>query len=302
MISAPRRASIGNMLAYVDNCLPQQDRAALEDRMIEYPELKSQVDLWLLQNEAIRAAFPDPSLKAASTGGGDFARGSFAPDHMRWSLRTIREGKELDRRPHAAPGPTGESLPVPLAAPLAPARQAKPKRNARAIAQWALRPLAGALALWAGSAAVFSSDQSGAFAGAATAAYRAFADNATHPVEIATSDRDALNKWFAPQIVRAAPVPDLAASGLTLLGGRIAPGAFLPAGFALYENRRHERFALEVEALDSPPQTDVEIRESGAVLCASWTEAGHSFALIGRASRTQMMALARLIREGQPKG
>ena len=54
-----RGAPTAEMLAYADDCLPQKDRQALECRMIECPEVRRQIEQWLLQNEAIRAAFAD---------------------------------------------------------------------------------------------------------------------------------------------------------------------------------------------------------------------------------------------------
>jgi anti-sigma factor RsiW len=288
------------MLAYVDDCLSRQDRAALEDKMIESPEIRSQIDIWLLQNEAIRAAFPDRSSWFAPTAESKFASKSFAPDLGPQGLGITREGKGLDLRPTALT--TGARLPRPDPAPPRPARRAKPEWNAPMAARRLFGTFLGALAFWAVGGGAFSGDHPGEFTRAATAAYRTYADNATRPVEIATSDRAVLNKWFAPQIARAQPVLDLAASGLVLLGGRIVPGAFSPGEFQLYENPRHERIALQVEAIDSPPETDVEIRGSGDVLYASWTGAGHSFALVGRASPARLTELARRIRESQPGG
>ena len=69
------------MLAYVDDCLPPGARAAFKDRMIENPDINNQIDLWLLQNEAIRAAFPAPSdsrASAAADGAQRQARGAFS--------------------------------------------------------------------------------------------------------------------------------------------------------------------------------------------------------------------------------
>ena len=145
----------------------------------------------------------------------------------------------------------------------------------------------------------FFSNPSPEFAKAATAAYRTFADNGTRPVEIATSDRDVLNRWFAPQVLRAQKIPDLAAAGLTLVGGRIVPGAFSSAQYVLYENPQHERIALAIETIDAPPETKVEIGQIGAVLCASWTGTGHSLALVGRVSRARLAELARIVREDE---
>ena len=275
--------------------------SALEEKMVEYPEIRGQIDLWLLQNQAIRAAFPEPSFRPAATVSADFANRSLAADRTRQGLKTIRDGKDLVRQREAADSIAGNAA-RPVAAPFAPTRRAQPKWNAAAAARRLVLTLGGALALCAASAIVVSNTHSEGFANVAAAAYRTFADSRARPVEIATSDRDALNQWFAPQIVRAKPVPDLAASGLVLLGGRIVPGVFAPAEFLLYENPRHDRIALEIEAADAPPTTGIEIRESGDVLCVSWTGAGRSFAIVGRGSRAQMTELARLIRQGRPKG
>jgi anti-sigma factor RsiW len=289
-----RRVSTADMLAYVDNCLPRIDRAALEDRMSEAPEIKAQVDFWLLQNKAIRAAFPDRPPRLASTAGGVFARRSFAPELARQSLRTLREAKEIGRPPSAL-ARTGDPFPKHDAPPLASTPRAEPKRSARG--RRIVRICAGAVALAAAGAVVFAANPAAERARGAVAAYRTFADSGTHPVEFATGDREALTHWFAPQLPHAGPVPELAPSGPALIGGRIVPGAFSPTEFVLYETPRHERFALEIEPIDSPPETDVEIRESGGVLCASWMGMGRSFALVGRASPAQMRELARLVRD-----
>ena len=291
-----RRVSTGEMLAYVDDCLPPGARAAFKDRMIENPDINNQIDLWLLQNEAIRAAFPAPSDSRASAAAGESARRSFAAELASPSAQIMWDGGDLDRRPRVVVRPDVRP-PQPDAIPLAPARQVRPRRNALFVARRMLSVLAGVLAFWV-AGALFG-NPSAEFAKAASAAYRTFADNGTRPVEIATSDRDALNKWFAPQVLRAQKIPNLAAAGLSVLGGRIVPGAFLSAQYVLYENPQHERIALAIEAIDAPPETNVEIGQIGPVLCASWTGTGHSFALIGHVSRARLAELARLVREDE---
>jgi anti-sigma factor RsiW len=292
-----RRVSTGEMLAYVDDCLPHGARAAFKDRMIENPEINDQIDLWLLQNEAIRAAFPAPSDSRGSAAAGESARRSFAPELASPGSRIMWDGGDLDRRPRVVVR-TDVRPPQPDTIVLAPARQVRPRRNALSVARRMLAVLAGAVAFWV--AGVFLvSNPSVEFAKAATAAYRTFADNGARPVEIATSDRDALNKWFAPQVLRAQKVPDLAAAGLSLLGGRIVPGAYSSAQYVLYENQQHQRLALEIEAVDAPPETNVEVGQIGAVYCASWTGTGHSFALVGRVARARIAELARFIREDE---
>ena len=292
-----RRVPTGEMLAYVDGCLPPGERAAFKATMLENPEINSQIDIWLFQNEAIRAAFPVPFHGAASVADGESAARRFALEFPSPGSRTARDNGELDRRPHAlARAGVRAAQPEPIAP--APAGLAGTSRRAPAFARRMLSVFIGVLVFWAAGAFLFG-NPSAEFARAATAAYRAFADNATRPVEVATSDRETLHKWFAPQILRPLEIPDLAAAGLLLVGGRVAPGAFSSAQYVLFENPRHERIALEIEAVDAPPETNPEIRQIGALLCASWTGAGHNFALVGRVSRTQLAELAHLIRQKQ---
>jgi len=294
----PRGAFAAEMLAYVDNCLPQEDRQALEIRMIECPEVKSQIEQWLLQNEAIRAAFADQPPRPAPTAG-RFAAASFVEGRPPQGVKTERESKESQRRPRAIE-PTGERhRGIDAGAPATAQPASKAKRRGPAVARRVFCTIAGALALWVASATLFSRDPSIAFVEAGAAAYRTFAGAATRPVEIATADRGALDRWFAAQVGRAAPVPDLSAAGLALLGGRIVPGAFSPAQFLLYENARRERVGLAIEALDSPPATDVALGGSGGALFASWTGAGHGFAILGGVSSAQIARLARLVRDGK---
>jgi anti-sigma factor RsiW len=290
-----RRVSTSQMLAYVDDCLPRSDRAAFEDNVAEDPKIGDLIDLWLLQNEAIRAAFPDASSRRASAADSGFAARSVAFDAAAQDLEAAPKDRELGRRPNALIR-ASVRLPQPDATPLPPAQRAKPARTALAIAQRYFCIVVGALAFWA-AGDVFQGDDSADVARAATAAYRAFVGNATRPVEIATSDPSALDRWFAPQIPLARPIPDLAASGLILLGGRIVPGAFSPAQYLLYENAQHERLALEIETIDAPPESPVEIHEAGNVVCASWTGTGRSFVLVGRASRAKLGEWARDVRE-----
>lgn len=287
MSRPPRGAS--EMLAYVDDCLTLEDRRALESRMAREPETRRQIDRWLLQNEAIRAAFGDSSPVARS----------FAGERASAVVRTLREYDGPERRrprgdPAASPPGDSEAPPAPA---LEPTRK---KANGARLARRIFFTLVAVLAVWTAGAIGFSGERTGRAVEAATAAYRTFAQSGTRPVEIATSDRAALDKWFAAQIGRAAPVPDLTGSGQRLLGGRIVPGAVSAAQFVLYENGRRERVGLEIEALDAPAATDVEIYGRGDVIGASWTGAGYRFAMIGPASGAPIAELARLAREAQP--
>jgi anti-sigma factor RsiW len=295
----PWRVLTGEMLAYVDDCLPRLERAILEDSIAAIPEINDQIAHWLSQNEAIRAAFPERVAARTPNALRGGANRTFALDAGARPLKPARESWEPDRRPGAV-AHSNLRPPRPGAALRARARRAKPKRNALVIARRMLFVSAGALAFWAAGGLARENDP-GEFASAATAAYRTFADDGTRPVEIATSNFDALNQWFASQIVAVRPLADAAVPGLNLIGGRVVPGAFTSAEYWLYENGRHERIALEIEAIDAPPESGVAVDAVGEIARAFWTGAGRRFALVGRAPRAQLAELARLLRQGQAR-
>jgi anti-sigma factor RsiW len=289
----PRRVSTGDKHGYVDDCLTRADRAVVEDRMLEDPQLRKQIEGWLAQNEAIRTAFADHSAWADATGGwGGASRSRFA-EPPRLDAQVVPIGEDGGGQWRAG-GEAARRDEIPLA-PAARPPSAAHRLRARLLA--AVGGLAAALAVWAGAASLFADRGAEAFAGAATASYRTFAEGRARPVELATGDRAALGRWFAPQLGGAAPVPDLSGAGLTLLGGRIVPGAFAPAAFALYEDAQRNRVALQTEAADARSATAIAIGQAGGLADAAWTHGGRSFALVARAPPARLDELARRIRE-----
>jgi anti-sigma factor RsiW len=277
----PRSVSTGQMLAYVDACLSPADRAALEERMARSPEVKNQIAVWLAQNEAIRAAFPIRAVHPAPAGGARTGEDTVS-SRRRVNLRRL----DVARAPRSDGTAAGRTEPL---------------RIASAAASRACRVLAATLAIWAGGAFAVSDARPADLVKTAVAAYRTYAGNIAHPVEMATADRRTLDKWFAAQSLVLAPLLDLDAVGLALLGGRIVPGARSPAGFLLYETAQRERLALQIEPLDSPPESAIKAGAIGDMANASWTAAGHSFVLVGAASGARLAPLAQFIREGESR-
>jgi anti-sigma factor RsiW len=280
------------MLAYVDGCLPRQDHDALETAMAESPEIRRQIEEWRSQNEAIRIAFAEP---AAS---GKFSAAAHVPARAQRAAEAKRQGAEPDRRRPAIAAvrerPSGDAAAMLPTAGLTIRAKGRRANAANGI----FRAILGALALWCASA-LWPSNPSIGFVAAGSAAYRTFAGNPARPVEVATKDRAVLERWFAGQGASPAPAPDLSAAGFALIGGRIIPGAFSPAQFMLYENAGRERVAVTIEPLDSPPASAIALSQSGGVFGASWTDAGHGFAVLGAASGTPIARLARMVRDGE---
>src|SRR5260370_11806826 len=118
MMAGLRAVSMADRLAYVDDCLPRIDRAAVDERMREDAELKSQIESWLAQNEAIRAAFPDHAAKRAG-GGWTVADWLMVPDLGRQRASPAPEASEPGDKARTA-GHARPPLPQPLPPPPPP--------------------------------------------------------------------------------------------------------------------------------------------------------------------------------------
>jgi len=255
-----RRFEAAQVFAYVDNCLDPVDRRAFDSRLREEPELRREVAQWEAQNSAIRAAYGAPA--------------------------TVRVAPDLG-------GASNENLPFWMAAAMPPQRKAAasragatgPARSADVarphprFAGWRIAALA-ALLLAISAPSGPTPPQRQLFS-AGLAAYRAFAAASGVPIEFATHDPQALTSWLAPQFAREIRVPRLASDELTLLGGRIAPGATANAAFLVYEDRRRRRVGLLIEPLDAPAPSAPRLSEAEGVSVAVWTDAGAGFAAAG---------------------
>lgn len=273
------------MLAYADNCLEPSRRAAFEALMRSEPDISLQIDEWRRQNNAIRAAFAGagerspPSRDLAPKN--ENARADWMPQPFK-TLRRLNDAR--------MPARTSRQGAVARAAPATNAARLHPGRGVKLLA--GLLVVGAAILTSATDAGLGAAPEEAVSAG--LAAYRTYALGVTTPVEYATRDGQALGRWLASQIARATPVPDFSALGLTLVGGRIIPGARGPAAFVIYEGRDHRRVGLIAESFDAPAPMSLKTRGLNGLQFVYWTGAGHGFALFGRQDEPSLADLARL--------
>jgi anti-sigma factor RsiW len=124
----------------------------------------------------------------------------------------------------------------------------------------------------------------------ADVAYQTFA-RALNPVEFGAEQKDELSSALAAR-VGFAPAPDLASTGLRLLGGRLTPGLRGPAGLLIYENATGARVALYFERAEAGPIPFVAPRVEQGLLAAEWRAAGMAFVLIGPLEANAMQRAA----------
>ncbi|MGA7433770.1 MAG: anti-sigma factor [Xanthobacteraceae bacterium] len=101
------------------------------------------------------------------------------------------------------------------------------------VAGWTAR---GAMAANPSNLALFTSD--------ALDAYRLYAVEVRHPVEVAGDQQPHLQDWLSKRVGSQLRPPDLNKLGLKLVGGRLLPGPTGPTAFFMYEGASGERFTL----------------------------------------------------------
>ena len=135
----------------------------------------------------------------------------------------------------------------PIPARLEQAGPRAPGRRARRAAVIALALLVGAAGGTAGvgwMSALTLSSAASAMVSQAAAAHRAYAPEINHPVEARSLQKDELLAWLSARLAMPVLAPDLAASGLSFMGGRLLPGKAEPAALLMYEGPAGQRVTL----------------------------------------------------------
>jgi anti-sigma factor RsiW len=133
---------------------------------------------------------------------------------------------------------------------------ARSARSWRGIAAAALVVafLAGGVVGWmAHGASAAAPSRFDIFTAQAIDAHKIYVVEVRHPVEVAGAERSHLVQWLSKRLDHELRVPDLEASGLKLVGGRLLPRPFGPAAFCMYEGPSGERFTIYYARTDSAP-------------------------------------------------
>ena len=244
--------------AYVDKCLSPEERKSFEVRLSHDEELRRRVDLWQMQNEAIRAAFGAP-------GRGSRANGNSAP------------------------------LPSPASASLSERTDphlrlfAKTPTVNRAAQKWTnlLRRPATRLAVVLIGVTLFpggmSSAPRAALAETGASAFRAFASSPASSLDFAGRASADLGRALGPQFT-AADLPEWATPlGWTLRGAKRVPGLHGEAILILLESEGRRPLGVLIEPLDAPASSAIRIEPLGGMTVAAFTRRGYGFAVAGPA-------------------
>jgi anti-sigma factor RsiW len=125
-------------------------------------------------------------------------------------------------------------------------------------------------------------------------AHRLYVVEVRHPVEVPGSERAHLQQWLTRRCGWVVHAPELEASGLKLVGGRLLPGPTGPASFLMYESVSGERFTIyTAKAAAETTQMRYARQDNDGALF--WAEHGVAYVVSGSSDRERLTQVARLV-------
>jgi anti-sigma factor RsiW len=128
----------------------------------------------------------------------------------------------------------------------------------------------------------------------AIAAYRTFSVEVRHPVEVDAGQEAHLVQWLSKRLGRQLVVPDLAAAGFRLMGGRLLPAEDGPAAQFMYENGNGERLTLYLRT-GVGGETAFRYHEEGSIGAFYWSDEGFGYAIAAKADRDLLLRIAEIV-------
>jgi anti-sigma factor RsiW len=179
-------------------------------------------------------------------------------------------------------------------------------RSWRAIAAVAviMAFLAGGVVGWmahGASASAAAPSRFDIFTSTALDAHKLYVVEVRHPVEVTGAERPHLVYWLSKRLDYKLLMPDLEASGLKLVGGRLLPGPFGPAAFCMYEGPSGERFTIYYARTDAP-QTQLRYRTGERFSAFYWVENGLAYVVSGPGDRERLLQVAQAAYDQIDKG
>jgi anti-sigma factor RsiW len=125
-------------------------------------------------------------------------------------------------------------------------------------------------------------------------AHRLYVVEVRHPVEVPGSERAHLQQWLTKRCGWDVRAPELGATGLKLVGGRLLPGPSGPASFLMYESPSGERFTVYTAktATEATQMRYVAKDNEGAMF---WADRGVGYVVSGGTDRERLAQVARLV-------
>jgi anti-sigma factor RsiW len=118
---------------------------------------------------------------------------------------------------------------------------------------------------------------------------------APQPFDVASSDRHTVKPWFTSHVPESPPVPDLAAQGFVLLGGRVDVIGHDPVATIVYKHAKHT-----VSLTTLPLGQSVSDQAIAGYNIRSWSDAQFTYIAVSDIPPEDLATFERAFSEGSP--
>jgi len=132
------------------------------------------------------------------------------------------------------------------------------------------------------------------FTGDALEAHKLYVVEVRHPVEVAGSERAHLQQWLTKRCGYEVRAPELDATGLKLVGGRLLPGPTGPAAFLMYETASGERFTIYASRAQTET-TQMRYASNSGNGALFWADRGVGYVVSGSTDRNRLTQVAQMV-------
>jgi anti-sigma factor RsiW len=122
-------------------------------------------------------------------------------------------------------------------------------------------------------------------------AYKLYAVEVRHPVEVPGDQRAHLVEWLSKRLATQLRAPELDKIGLKLVGGRLLPGPTGATAFFMYEAPSGERFTLYC-ARTRDPETALRYTTGDSNAAFYWVDRDLAYVVSGPAERDRLQQIA----------
>jgi anti-sigma factor RsiW len=129
----------------------------------------------------------------------------------------------------------------------------------------------------------------------AIVAFRTYAADQPHSVEVAGNDKLYLENWLSKRVGVNVVAPDLAADGFTLLGGRVLPAGHEAAALLVYQDTAKNQLSIY---MIGPGQTEAKAKgvytaEDNGPTAIYWLDPRYGCAIVGAMSQDRLSEVAK---------
>src|ERR1700688_1232138 len=205
----------------------------------------------------------------------------------------VRSWREMAEALHARYDSVADE-PVPQRLSIARLARAPRKWMYGAIAATLLAFIAGGGTGWLARGAAASPSTFQNFTVDALDAHKLYVVEVRHPVEVPGSERTHLQQWLTKRCGWDVRAPDLGATGLKLVGGRLLPGPSGPASFLMYESTSGERFTVYTARAEAET-TQMRYAKHDNDGALFWADRGVGYVVSGGSDRERLTQIAPLV-------